>query len=56
MLITLETGQLCFGMNEWAVQTGGEYAPDELVTLVRPDDATQTCAMYAQFISEGTYP
>ena len=55
-LLTLKTGQLLFSDPCWAVKTGGNYDPDELVEVYRLSDPVQVVAFYAQFIAEGTYP
>lgn len=55
-MITLETNQPCLLEPHWLVVTGGDFAPDELVTCKKTDDPSQECAMYALFISTGEYP
>ena len=55
-MITLAKDQTTFNDYEWAVETAGIYAPDELVTVYRIQDTEQKVAFYAQYISTGEYP
>lgn len=55
-MIELSKGQPCLHDVEWVVVEGGTYNDEDLVEVVRAEDASQSCAHYAIYIANGEFP